>query len=241
MKPQAPADAERAREELTRRVEKRGRRLAWGVALAAVALGLAGIRLEGPPAGRGATRAPKVRWGGDGEAGMRAVLDPTVYALAGRTGFTGGWRGESPSAAALAESGAREGREGSVEPPGWPEPELAGGMRPYTGGRARPGWGTPVFGDGAWKEKGGMRFPDGWEARMFSGVELDFADWAPMGWRARAEVEFDGEGRPVHVFLTRKSGLPEVDARLARGVRRWRLLEGSAMRRGEVEWVATGG
>ena len=89
--------------------------------------------------------------------------------------------------------------------------------------------------------KAEMRFPEGWEPRMFSGVELDYPEWTAKPWRAKAEVEFDADGRPEHVFLTDPSGVAAVDARLARGIRRWRLLDGRAARRGEVEWVVPGG
>ena len=86
-----------------------------------------------------------------------------------------------------------------------------------------------------------MRYPDGWEPRMFAGEELDNPEWTARSWRAKAEVEFDADGRADHVFLTEPSGLAKVDARLARGIHRWRLLDGSAARRGEVEWVVPGG
>jgi len=94
---------------------------------------------------------------------------------------------------------------------------------------------------GAGSSKAEMRLPEGWEPRMFSGVELDYPEWTTGGWRAKVEVEFDADGRVDHVFLTVPSRVAEVDARLARGIRRWRLLDEEAARRGEVEWVVPAG
>ena len=184
-------------------------------------------------------------WGGDGGeggTGMRAVLDPTAYALAGKAGFTGAWWTEKPDAVLLEEGGAAEAAEKKEEGGTWSagtgEVER---RRPFTGGRrvvaaaGRSLAATEKTAPGPSKPE--MRYPEGWEPRMFSGVELDYPEWTSRSWRAKAEVEFDAAGRPEHVFLTEPSGLAKVDARLARGIHRWRLLDGAAARRGEVEWV----
>jgi hypothetical protein len=237
-------------EELRRRRERKNRRLAWVVAVAAALLGLAGIRLEGTPEGRGTSRAPKVRWGGDGGeggAGMRAVLDPTAYALAGEAGFTGAWWKERPDAVSLEEEiDAAADKSGAAGGEGWEGTGKRGSRRPFTGGRREPRAARRTLAAGrvgsgsVGGAKAEMRYPEGWEPRMFSGVELDYPEWTSEGWRAKAEVEFNADGRAEHVFLTVPSGVEEVDARLARGIRRWRLLDGRAARRGEVEWVVPG-
>jgi hypothetical protein len=232
-------------EELRRRRERKNRRLAWVVAAAAALLGLAGIRLEGTPEGRGTSRAPKVRWGGDGGeggAGMRTVLDPTAYALAGEAGFTGAWWKERPDAVSLEDEGAAAGKKSDAgEEWKWDREEKRGSWRPFTGGKPAAAAGRSLAaGIGAAAaelDRAEMRFPEGWEPRMFSGVELDYPNWTARGWRAKAEVEFDVDGRAEHVFLTQPSGVEEVDTRLARGIRRWRLLDEATARRGEVEWV----
>ena len=233
-------------EELRRRRERKNRRLAWIVAAAVAGLGLAGLRLEGTPEGRGTSRAPKVRWGGDGGeggAGMRAVLDPTAYALAGAAGFTGAWWKERPDAVSMESEDATAAGKKSDAGEGWKWDGAGkrGSRRPFTGGRptAVAGRGLAAGSGAATAEvaKAEMRFPEGWEPRMFSGVELDYPNWTARGWRAKAEVEFDADGRAEHVFLTEPSGVAKVDSRLARGIRRWRLLDGRAARRGEVAWV----
>lgn len=79
-------------------------------------------------------------------------------------------------------------------------------------------------------------FPDGWESRLFSGIDLNFGGWTSVAWRAQIEMRFDAKGVPSSMLLTQASGLPEVDRRLARSANAWRLLEPSAPRAGIVAW-----
>jgi len=81
-----------------------------------------------------------------------------------------------------------------------------------------------------------LSFPEGWESRLFSGIDLNYPDWSEVAWNAQVEIHFDANGLPVSVLLSRSSGLPEVDRRLARSVSGWRLLEASAPRWGQVAW-----
>jgi len=79
-------------------------------------------------------------------------------------------------------------------------------------------------------------FPDGWESRLFSGIDLEFGGWTNAAWSARVEMRFDAKGVPVSVLLAQASGLPELDRRLARSATGWRLLEPAAPRTGIVAW-----
>ena len=81
-----------------------------------------------------------------------------------------------------------------------------------------------------------MVFPDGWEARLFSGVDPGFGAWSTQAWSAVVDLRFDADGIPQSVLLVQSSGLPDVDARLARSARGWRLLEAGAPRQGRVGW-----
>ncbi len=86
------------------------------------------------------------------------------------------------------------------------------------------------------KEAPRMIFPEGWESRLFSGIELNFSDWTNRIWSARVEMQFDATGVPRSILLTQSSGLPEVDRRLTRSANGWRLLEPTAPRMGVVSW-----
>ena len=81
-----------------------------------------------------------------------------------------------------------------------------------------------------------LEFSDGWESRLFSGIDLNFGDWTNAAWSARIEMQFDAKGVPVSMLLAQASGLPEVDRRLVRSASSWRLLEPDAMRHGTVVW-----
>jgi hypothetical protein len=86
-----------------------------------------------------------------------------------------------------------------------------------------------------------MGFPDGWESRLFSGVELNFGAWTNQAWTPGMEMQFDSAGVPQSMLLVQSSGLPEVDRRLARAARGWRLLEPAAPRSGVVVVEQSGG
>lgn len=82
-----------------------------------------------------------------------------------------------------------------------------------------------------------MEFPSGWEQRLFSGVDLAYADWVPgRGWTATAELAFDARGIPERVILDHSSDIPRVDRRLVRSASGWRLLDAGAPRQGKVVW-----
>lgn len=85
-----------------------------------------------------------------------------------------------------------------------------------------------------------MAFPEGWESRLFSGIDLDFSAWTNAPWSARIEMRFDGKGVPVSMLLARSTGLPDVDQRLARSANGWRLLDAQAPRTGVVAWNSPG-
>lgn len=82
-----------------------------------------------------------------------------------------------------------------------------------------------------------MVFPEGWESRLFSGMELTFGEWTSQAWMARMEMRFDSGGVPQSMLLVQSSGMPEVDRRLARTARGWRLLDPGAPRSGIVAWI----
>jgi hypothetical protein len=86
------------------------------------------------------------------------------------------------------------------------------------------------------KEAPRLLFPDGWESRLFSGIDLNYGNWTNLAWSAQVEMRFDGQGIPVSMLVAQSSGNPEVDRRLARSVNGWRLLEASAPRTGVVTW-----
>ena len=85
-----------------------------------------------------------------------------------------------------------------------------------------------------------MGFPPGWESRLFSGIDLDYGKWAAEPWGARVDMRFDGDGVAESVLLSQPSGIADVDRRLARSARRWRLLDPGAPRTGSVGWRSPG-
>ena len=90
------------------------------------------------------------------------------------------------------------------------------------------------------RESARMTFPEGWESRLFSGIDLNFGAWTNSPWSARVEMRFDRAGVPVSMLLAQSSGLPELDRRLARSANGWRLLEPAAPRSGQVAWISPG-
>jgi len=83
-----------------------------------------------------------------------------------------------------------------------------------------------------------LSFPDGWESRLFSGIDLNYGSWSDSPWTAQIEIHFDEKGVPNSVLLARSSGWSEVDRRLARSVSGWRLLDPEAPRSGRIRWSA---
>ena len=86
-----------------------------------------------------------------------------------------------------------------------------------------------------------MLFSAGWESRLLAGIDLEYGSWTNVAWSARVEMRFDPQGVPVSMLLEQASGLPEVDGRLARSVRGWRLLDPNAPRMGMVSWIIPAG
>ncbi len=182
--------------------------------------------------------------GGGDERDIRTLWTPSIFALSTPAGFSHALRRErsrlappvqpprasaaflenprpaaafdlaAPERLHVAEEGARsEPRRvgGGVFPPRSPERE------------------TP-----------GMVFPEGWESRLFFGIDRDFGAWTNQAWTARVELRFDAKGVPALALLAQSSGIPEVDRRLARSASGWRLLEPAAPRAGVVAWSSPG-
>jgi hypothetical protein len=243
-------DAMEDSRERDRRFRRAGWRRAWAVALGIVAAAAVLCRIGPPEEAATVRRTPHWTWlppavAAEKLADVRAVRSPTVFALPSPEGFTGALRSGNPRLTPPV------GRERAVRTPGrgaedapeaatdWSAPEFAV-RRPA--GKEPAGW-LPVFANrGRAEETARMEFPEGWEQRLFTGVDLAYADWAPgAAWEATAELAFDEKGIPVSVFLDRRSGIPEVDRRIARSAASWRLMAGGAPRRGKVSWRVPAG
>ena len=86
-----------------------------------------------------------------------------------------------------------------------------------------------------------LAFGGEWTPRLVEGVAVDFGEWSAEGWTAEAEVAFDARGVPERVFLTERSGLEDVDRRLAREPWKWRLRDDGAGRSGKARWRVPAG
>lgn len=231
--------------ERDRRFRRAGWRRAWAVALAIVAAVAVLGRIAPPEEATTVRRTPRWTWVlPDAEAALadvRAVRSPTAFALPTPSGFTGSLRARAPrlappvrrtEAMAYAPSAAAAPRPAAETDWNAPEfvPVLPLGIVPR-------GW-TPVFANRTPpSEEPRMEFPSGWEQRLFAGVDLAYAGWAPgREWTASAELEFDERGILTAILLDRSSGIPRVDRRLARSAAGWRLLDAGAPRRGRVVW-----
>jgi hypothetical protein len=228
-----------------RRLNRAGRRMAlaagglWGV-LWVLLLGV-------DPAPEPLPRAepPRVAWwpdgapAGAGGTDLRTLWTPSAFALPTPAGFSHSLRhGRArltppvqtlrPGASYLEADGIPSG----PAPAAAPRLRLAAASEP---GRAwaAPGVFPPRAPEPATPRMG---FPDGWESRLFSGVELNFGAWTNQAWTAGMEMQFDSAGVPQSMLLVQSSGLPEVDRRLVRAARGWRLLEPEAPRSGVVVW-----
>ncbi len=171
-------------------------------------------------------------------ADIRALWSPAVFALPTPAGFSHVLRTErSRLTPPVAGDRPEPVYLDSARTAGAavPVPDL---VQPFTVPRAPPA----ASGDGVFPPRKAktelprLVFPEGWESRIFSGIELDFGAWTNAGWNARMEMRFDERGVPVSMLLAEPSGWPEVDRRLARSARGWRLLEPSAPREGAVAW-----
>jgi hypothetical protein len=219
-----------------------GWRMAW--IFAALWFGALALLFRVAPAPAPAARASpaQVFWwpAKNGAAeGIRALWSPSAFALPTPAGFSHSLRGERarlappvqlarPDAAFLARP----------EPPASLDPSKAGLVRlaspePPAESSASAGVFPPRTPE---PEKPRMDFPEGWESRLFSGVDLNFGAWTNSAWSARIEMRFDAKGLPASTLLEQSSGLPEVDRRLARSANGWRLLEPAAPRTGVIAW-----
>lgn len=171
---------------------------------------------------------------------VRALWTPSAFALSSPAGFSHSLRHErarlTPPVqiarpdAVLMENPGPAGDFDLLKPGRIPltVSETSSGRRPS--GRVFPPR-EPVV------EAPHLSFPDGWESRLFSGIDLNFGSWSEAAWSAQAEIRFNEKGVPVSVLLARPSGLADVDRRLARSLSGWRLLESAAPRTGLVAWT----
>lgn len=208
----------------------------------------------------GTGRGPVVRWGGWG-TGLEAVpeerlvVSPTIFALPTPVGFSKLLAAERPVSAEAVPAARAEG--GAASKDGAGASEAAPLVRPHglslgdelfarrsagaVAGRMPMGGG--VFGKRAEAGAAGtpteprMSFGPGWEARMFSGLDAEYALWrADGGWSAEVCLEFDAAGVPVHMMLQERSGDVSIDKRLLYGIYGWRLRDAAAPRQGTVGW-----
>lgn len=230
-----------------RRFGRAGRRMA--VVAAAAWFGMLALLLGTAPAPGPLPRVtpPRVVWwpGADPSAGQNPAADPrvawspSVFALPGPAGFSHRLRRDrarlAPPDQPLRPGPAYLEADAAALPPGTTD---RAGLRsaPAAGLPPAPA-ADPVFPPRApGEEPSRMVFPDGWEARLFSGVDPGFGAWAGQAWSAVLDLRFDADGVPQSVLLVQPSGLPGVDGRLARSARGWRLLDARAPRQGRVGW-----
>ena len=217
----------------------------WAFVFAALWFGGLTLLFRVSPVPAAALRAAPAQlsgwWSASGGATLdvRAQWTPAAFALSTPAGFSRSLRGEraglAPPIQAERLPAAYLDDARAFEPLDVAEPGRLGAEA-----RSVPGGSTPdegVFPPRAPEpEIARMVFPDGWESRLFSGIDLDFRKWTSAAWEARVEMRFDGKGVPESILLAQASGVPEVDRRLARSASGWRLLEPAAPRTGVVAW-----
>jgi hypothetical protein len=231
-------------------------RAGWGMAAVAATAWMGGLmvvfRLAPEVDSLPPKPSPRISWwaGSDlhaaeqaGAADIRAVWSPSVFALPTPAGFSHSLRSGRIRLAPPVHLSPTD--KTFLPPPGGESAFEAG-----PSGRIRlnppraPA--TPATMSGVFPprdlspEAPGMLFPAGWESRLFSGIDLSFGAWTNRAWTARIEMRFDVAGVPVSMLLTESSGWPEVDRRLVRQARGWRLLESGAPRAGVVTWRVPG-
>jgi hypothetical protein len=225
-----------------RQFSRRGWRLAW--LFAALWFGGLALLFRLAPAPVPSAReapVPLAWWpaGGGAALDVRALWTPSAFALSSPAGFS---------------HSLRRARAGLPPPIQTARPAAAFLVRPNSAAafdlaKLGPIWGSPSsppIGSGRdnavfpprvpAREMPRLSFPDGWESRLFSGIDLNFGAWTNGSWSARVEMRFDAQGVPVSTLLAQSSGDPEVDRRLARSAHGWRLLEPDAPRTGIVAW-----
>lgn len=235
-----------------RRFGRVGRRLA--ISVAAIWFVLLGLMLGTTPIPNPLLREtpPQVAWwpgrgvaGAEGESSVandiRITWSPSVFALPSPAGFSHSLRRDRarlapPDQAVRPEAAFLETAPAAIlaAPAAAVQPGLLAVPQTVAA------WPAPrVFSPRASGADGPrMNFPEGWESRLFSGVDPGYGSWTPQAWSARIELRFDAAGVPDSMLLVQSSNLAEVDRRLARSVRGWRLLEAAAPRQGEVTWLS---
>lgn len=193
-----------------------------------------------------ATPAPVSWWpaeGGGSESDIRTLWTPSVFALSTPAGFSHSLRRERSRLAPPVQSSRPA--PAFLEEPTLEFLDLAAQANIR---RVAPQTGIDpllvdesVFPPRVQEQKvPRMDFPDGWESRLFSGIDLNFDRWTNRAWSARIEMQFDKAGVSASMLLAQSSGLPELDRRLARSANGWRLLEPAAPRTGVVSWSSPG-
>ncbi|MDD4341705.1 MAG: hypothetical protein PHO14_05665 [Kiritimatiellae bacterium] len=173
-------------------------------------------------------------------AGIRVTWSPSVFALPSPAGFSHSLRRDRarlappdqptrPKAAFLETSPSAI----QASPATAFQPELVAIPPALSAWPAPPVF--PVQPTGA-AERPRIIFSKDWDPRLFSGLDSDYAAWTSQAWTARVEMRFDGAGIPESVLLVQPSGLDDLDRRLTRSLRGWRLLDAAAPRQGEVTW-----
>lgn len=245
MPPLSDIEASRDRD---RRLRRPGWHRAWAATLAIVAALIILGRMAPPEEPATVRRTPHWTWilpGTPAEAalaGVRAARTPTAFALPSAAGFTSPLRTRIPrlappmrraaapvSPATTASLLSHRTPVSDWAAPGFasrpPAPPAATGWKPVFANRSPP------------PDLPRMDFPPGWEPRIFSGLDLAYADWAADSpWTATADIRFDASGIPLSILLDRPSGIPSIDKQLARSTAAWRLLDPDAPRHGKVTW-----
>ena len=225
-----------------RRFSRTGRRLAWGVT--AVWFGALAVffRVAPEPESRAHPLPPLVTWwaadGKDLAQDLRTLGSPAAFALPTPAGFSHALRREQAGLTPPVQTRRTEhsflprpARSGEL--PRTDFVRLAAREAPAGKAAADSGVFPPRRMEA---ESARMVFPEGWESRLFSGIDLNFGTWTNVAWSAKVELRFDAKGIPALVMLAQSSGLPEVDRRLARSASGWRLLEPAARPAGVVAW-----
>ena len=184
---------------------------------------------------------PMVWWpaAGGESADIRSLWSPSAFALPTPAGFSHSLRRERARLVPPVEIARPEAMFMERPPPAAGRPNAA---VVRVAARAEPAASWPaagIFPPRVFEpEAARMVFPEGWESRLFSGIDLNFGAWTNEAWSARVEMRFDAHGIPVSTLLAQSSGRPELDVRLARSASGWRLLEPSAPRTGVVAWTS---
>ena len=177
-------------------------------------------------------------------ADIRTIWTPSVFALSSPAGFSHALRKERSRILPPVQSTQPE--KAFLPPPAiagaldMDVPDHRSGMSAETSAELLKDSGSVFPPRTSEKEVPRMSFPDGWESRQFSGIDLNFNSWTHRAWSARIEMQFDSTGVPRSMLLTQSSGWPEVDRRLTRSAYGWRLLEATAPRTGVVSWNSPG-